>query len=48
MDKIKKPRPKVYAVDFDGTIVENAFPRIGKLKPKIYEKQYERFPKPLV
>jgi len=30
----KKPRPKVYAVDFDGTIVENAFPRIGKLKPE--------------
>lgn len=30
----KKQRRKVYAVDFDGTIVENAYPRIGKLKPE--------------
>ena len=24
----------IYAIDFDGTIVENAFPGIGKLKPE--------------
>ena len=23
----------IYAIDFDGTIVENAFPEIGKLNP---------------
>lgn len=23
----------IYAIDFDGTIVENAFPAIGELKP---------------
>ena len=24
----------IFAIDFDGTIVENEFPRIGKLKPE--------------
>jgi GNAT superfamily N-acetyltransferase len=32
--KARAPRPKTYAVDFDGTIVDNAFPRIGKPKKK--------------
>ena len=27
-----KHKPVIYAIDFDGTIVENAFPEIGKLK----------------
>jgi hypothetical protein len=26
---------KYYAIDFDGTIVEDAFPKIGKLKPHV-------------
>jgi len=30
--------PKIIAVDFDGTIVENAFPEIGKLKEAVAEK----------
>ena len=28
--KTKKTRKKIIAIDFDGTIVENAFPNIGK------------------
>lgn len=31
-DQDKKPRPQIYAIDFDGTIVEDAFPEIGELK----------------
>ena len=31
-DQDKKPRPNIYAIDFDGTIVEDDFPDIGKLK----------------
>jgi hypothetical protein len=31
-DQDKRPRPKIYAIDFDGTIVEDAFPDIGALK----------------
>ena len=31
-DQDKRPRPKIYAIDFDGTIVEDDFPDIGKLK----------------
>ncbi len=27
-------KPMIYAIDFDGTIVENRFPAIGKLKPE--------------
>ena len=27
-------KPIIYAIDFDGTIVENEFPKIGKLKPE--------------
>lgn len=27
-------KPIIYAIDFDGTIVENRFPAIGKLKPE--------------
>jgi len=27
-------KPIIYAIDFDGTIVENAFPAIGQLKPE--------------
>lgn len=28
---------QVLCIDFDGTIVENAFPQIGKLKPNVVE-----------
>lgn len=31
-DQDKRPRPKIYAIDFDGTIVEDDFPDIGSLK----------------
>ena len=31
-DQDKRSRPKIYAIDFDGTIVEDAFPDIGALK----------------
>ena len=31
-DQDKRPRPKIYAIDFDGTIVEDDFPDIGALK----------------
>ena len=31
-DQDKRPRPNIYAIDFDGTIVEDAFPNIGELK----------------
>ena len=30
-------RVKIYAVDFDGTIVEDAFPKIGKIRPEAAE-----------
>ena len=32
--KWDKDRPMLLAIDFDGTIVEDAFPDIGKLKPE--------------
>ncbi|MBP5531576.1 MAG: HAD family hydrolase [Lentisphaeria bacterium] len=28
-------KPIIFAIDFDGTIVENEFPKIGKLKPEV-------------
>lgn len=30
-------RPTIYAIDFDGTIVENEFPKIGKIIPEAEE-----------
>lgn len=29
-DRLKKERPSIIAVDFDGTVVKHAFPEIGK------------------
>ena len=34
----EKFKPRIIAVDFDGTIVEHKFPRIGPIKEKIVEK----------
>ena len=34
---MNKDRPTIYAVDFDGTIVENAFPDIGQINQKVRE-----------
>lgn len=36
MFKIPSNRPYVIAVDFDGTIVENKFPEIGKLNSSLF------------
>lgn len=32
---IETVRPKILAIDFDGTIVEAAFPGIGKIRPGV-------------
>jgi len=32
---VNKDRPTIYAVDFDGTIVENEFPDIGPINQKV-------------
>jgi hydroxymethylpyrimidine pyrophosphatase-like HAD family hydrolase len=34
---LKDYKPRIIAVDFDGTIVEHRFPKIGKLRSEIVE-----------
>lgn len=39
---MNKDRPTIYAVDFDGTIVENEFPDIGPINQKVRKFLLER------